>query len=225
MSVDAVIFDLWKTLVPLTDETKRCAFESTAEALGEDTSFLLPHWNRTRVQRETMDLRRYIHELGAALGRSWTAAQVDDAIAARRSHHMVGFRHPFPDASVCLRTLRESKIPVGVISNGTTDIPDMITISPLSGFIDHVEVSGVFGAMKPDPSIYLAVVNALGASPDRTVYVGDGHDSELEGARNAGCRALLVDRGTPNFWDGDFVETLEAIPALIDSAKTERNAS
>ena len=44
--------------------------------------------------------------------------------------------------------------------------------------------------MKPDPAIFRLSMDALGASPDECLYVGDGGSDELAAARALGMRAI-----------------------------------
>jgi len=212
---DLVIFDLWKTLVPLTHEVKRRAFFEPAIALKVDAEELAPVWAGTRVQRETGDLRRYLTGLGSLLGREWTDDDVTMAMAARRRNHITGFRDPLPDAEDCLRALQDSGTKIGVVSNGSSDVVEMLNSSRLAPYVDVAVVSGVFGAMKPDPTIYEAVSRRLGISLNRSIYVGDGQDFELEGAERAGCRSVLIERGSLTEWAGESIESLESVPLLL----------
>jgi putative hydrolase of the HAD superfamily len=224
-AIDLVIFDLWKTLVPLTDTTKVNAFAATAAALGEDPQTLDPVWRATRELRETTELRTYLVELGSLIGHAWSADEITQAMRVRRNHHVAGFRSPLADAIPCLRAIRDTGAKIAVISNGSSDVAGMLAESPLAEFVDHAVISGVFGVMKPERAIYAEVSRVLDVPLDRAVYVGDGQDSELEGARDAGCRAVLVDRGSATGWRGPSVPDLSGVTALLDSFSAERQHS
>jgi len=69
------------------------------------------------------------------------------------------------------------------------------------GFRDRVSATAMswsVGVLEPDPPIYLAALDALGAVPGEAAYVGDGGDGELGGARRLGLRTVLVERGLPH---------------------------
>lgn len=221
-AIDLVVFDLWKTLVPLTDQTKELAFVQTSAALGEDPEALRPHWASSRVRRETTDLREYLVELGTTIGRVWSTADVTRAMHVRREHHVVGFRRPLPDAIPCLQSIRGAGLKVAVVSNGSSDVPHMLAESPLAAYIDHLVVSGTFGQMKPAPAIYADVSRALDIPLTSSMYIGDGQDTELEGARDAGCRAVLVNRGSTTSWSGASIPDLHAVADLLASSSSER---
>lgn len=220
--VDFVIFDLWKTLVPLTEATKRSAFVSIASALGMKAEALRPHWEDTRTQRETTVLRSYLIQLGKDIGHPWSDFEISGAIEVRRAHHNQGFHSPLADALACLRAAREAGMKVAVISNGSSDVAGMLEASPLSQFIDYSVVSAIFGKMKPDRAIYDDVADALSLPLGRSLYVGDGQDLELEGAQAAGCRAVLVHRGSETSWDGESIPDLDYLTKLFSLSFEER---
>ena len=62
--------------------------------------------------------------------------------------------------------------------------------------------------LKPDPRIYQQVLQALGVSPEDTIFVGDGGSNELAGARRAGLTALwatwFLDRWPPGIRPNRF---------------------
>ena len=53
--------------------------------------------------------------------------------------------------------------------------------------------SGAVGVEKPDPKIFRLALEALGADPARTAYVGDMPLFDVVGAKRAGLRPLLMD--------------------------------
>jgi len=206
--VQAVVVDLWETLVPLPAEVKRGAFEATAVALGLPADQLRGPWTATRRERETGDLTTYLTGLGRSLGLDWSPARLQDAVAARRAHHGWGFQHLLADAVPFLDEVQRRGLPLGLVSNCSSDVQDMIGGSALSGRFDVMALSAVVGWAKPDPRIFAHVTDGLGVPPEHCLYVGDGLDDELGGARRAGLRPVLVDRGGDVAWDGPRVAAL-----------------
>ena len=73
-------------------------------------------------------------------------------------------------------------------------------------------------AAKPDPAIFRSASSALGVAPAATVHAGDGLVADVEGARRAGLRAILVDRRDqrPRLPAGvGRITTLSELPAFI----------
>jgi putative hydrolase of the HAD superfamily len=67
----------------------------------------------------------------------------------------------------------------------------------------------VHGRVKPHPTIFLAVLERLGAAPAEAAMVGDSLEDDLEGARALGMRAFLVDR------EGLYPEAEDRLPDLF----------
>ena len=209
----AVLFDLWKTLVPLPDELKRRTFEMTARALGQRPRDLADVWQRTRKQRETMPFEEYLRRLRTNLGRSWPDDAEAAAAAIRRRLHGKAFTTPLPGAVETAAAVRRLGHRTAVVSNCTSDVRAMIASSPFADMFDEVVLSADIGVLKPDPKIFLIAAARLGIEPSHCLFVGDGTDGELDGAVAAGMNAVLLDIGEPRSWAGPRIGSL---PHLLD---------
>ena len=54
--------------------------------------------------------------------------------------------------------------------------------------------SADFEAAKPDPAIFMEACRKLGTTPARTLHAGDTFVDDIEGAKAAGFRAVLIER-------------------------------
>lgn len=209
--VRAVVFDLWKTLVPLPDDVKRQAFTETARALGMRPEELAGPWARTRVRRETGPLGAYLDGLREELGAPWDGTRQAEAMRVRRAVHGRGFARPADGAVETLTRLKALGVPVGLVSNCSSDVRDMLDASELGPLIDVSVLSAEAGLMKPDPEIFLLAARRLGVDAGACLYVGDGHDDELAGASKAGMTAVLLDLGEDHPWAGPRIGTLAEV--------------
>lgn len=213
--ITAVLIDLWETLVPFPVELKQEAFRATAEVLGTLPESLRDLWVSTRQLREAMALRAYLGMLNDQLGGNWSDQQIETAMAVRRASHSKAFARVRPEAVPAFRTLRKMGIKLGLVSNCTSDIPDMLNNSELAGWFDATAFSFEVGALKPNRAIYLAGANSLGVSPSHCLYVGDGSDHELEGARSAGLRPVLLEIDEEREWSGERLPSLSLLPEYL----------
>jgi putative hydrolase of the HAD superfamily len=102
-----------------------------------------------------------------------------------------------PDALPALQQLGSRRL--GIITNGVTHFqqPKLDALG-LTGFFEHVITSGDFGAVKPDPSIFLHACTVFGVLPAETAYVGDRLHTDAIGASRAGLTGIWLNRdGTP----------------------------
>jgi putative hydrolase of the HAD superfamily len=103
-----------------------------------------------------------------------------------------------PDALDALRRLHALRL--GIITNGVTHFqqPKLDALG-LSAFFEHVITSGDFGAVKPDPSIFLHACSVFGVNPSEAAYVGDRLHTDAIGAAAAGLTGVWLHRdGTPS---------------------------
>ncbi|WP_339133901.1 HAD-IA family hydrolase [Streptomyces sp. f51] len=209
----AVLFDLWKTLVPLSEELKRRTFEATAAALGQRPEDLADAWKRTREVRETRSFATYLDWLRDHVGGNWSAVQGRDAAATRRRLHCEAFATPLPGAVEAVALARRLGLRTALVSNCTSDVREMVRDSAFAGRFDELLLSGEAGVMKPDPELFRTAADRLGVPPGACLFVGDGTDGELAGAAAAGMTAVLVECGEPRSWDGPRIASL---PELTD---------
>ena len=100
-----------------------------------------------------------------------------------------------PDARPVLEGLRQAGVRVGVLSN--TLWPRwhheaVFSRDGLAPFIDAAVYSSEIPVAKPHADAFRAAVDALGAVPERTVFVGDRPWDDVHGAQQAGMRAILI---------------------------------
>ncbi len=119
-----------------------------------------------------------------------------------------------------LHALRERGFLLGLITVCSEEVEQVFPETELAGLFDAEVFSNAVRLAKPDPRIYLHCCELLGVSPHEAVFVGDGANDELEGARRVGMDAILIHRpGEDPFWpevrewDGPRVTS---IPGVLD---------
>lgn len=212
----AVIFDIWETLVPLPPEVKRKAFEQTVDALGTKPDVLEVIWRRTRTRRETGTLESYLEWLRTELSAKWTSTSISEAISIRQKVHGEMFLSPRPGSIEVLRQLRGMEIRTAAVSNCTSDVRSMIESSQLGPLFDCAILSAEVGIMKPDIEIYREAARCLDVEPAECIYVGDGSDGELNGARSSGMRAVMLEVGNDPTWSGHRIQLLDCVLEELD---------
>lgn len=108
----------------------------------------------------------------------------------------------YPDVIPTLEALRAQGYHLGVISNFAWRLPELVEGLGLTSYFDHVLTSARAGYRKPRPEIFHRALDAVGARPGATLYVGDDPVCDVEGARGAGLRSLWLNRkghGEGNF--------------------------
>ncbi len=99
-----------------------------------------------------------------------------------------------PDVLPCLEVLKAREIRMGVVSNFDERLGGILGELRLARFFDVVLVSGPLGMNKPDPAIFERACRLLMIPPGEAVHIGDRVDKDVDGAKRAGMKAVLVDR-------------------------------
>ncbi len=101
----------------------------------------------------------------------------------------------FPEAAEALASLRSRGLRIAVVSNWDCSLPGVLERVGLSEQLEAVVSSAAFGRRKPDRRIFAHALALLGAQPPQAVHIGDSLAEDVAGARAAGIRAILIQRG------------------------------
>ena len=116
---------------------------------------------------------------------------------ARRIYDQWAVNHHFEmydDAAPVLRGLQASGLQVGLISNSHRSLDAFREYFSLTGLISVSVSSAEHGFMKPHRSIFDAALSRAGVQAGESVMVGDSLKHDVEGALQAGMRAVLLRR-------------------------------
>lgn len=129
----------------------------------------------------------------------------------------------YPDARPAMAELRAMGVWVGASGNQTTRAGGILRGMGLPA--DMIATSDDWGAAKPDPAFFDALVAGTPFPAEQIVYVGDRLDNDLRPAKAAGLRTAFIRRGPwgyilENHRDMDKtadwrLTTLTELPGLI----------
>jgi HAD superfamily hydrolase (TIGR01509 family) len=177
----AVIFDLWETLIDWNHDANALMHAQVRERVGFDFH---ERWNRA-TERYTMPVRQVLTGVGVP-------AEAMDDVMSYRAEFVRTCLVPRAGAVETLAELRARGLKVGLITVCTEDVEILWPESQFAGLFDAEIFSNAIGLAKPDPRIYLACCEQLGVEPREAVFVGDGANDELEGARRVGLHPILI---------------------------------
>ena len=104
------------------------------------------------------------------------------------------FESLFPDTLLALQRLQAYGVPMGIISNYSDTLLDLLIQFELDPYFNFAIVSANEGIAKPDPKIFELGLAAAGVSAGEALYVGDNVIDDIEGANNVGIDAVLINR-------------------------------
>lgn len=130
---------------------------------------------------------------------------------------------PLPGACECVAALVADGIPVGILTNGWSELQERKIEHALGQFPGPLLVSDIIGAYKPSAQAFRLLEEALFVEPSGLWYVGDNPAADIDGARARGLRAVWVNQGGHEYPRGlapptAVIEHLDALAAVIRGA-------
>jgi HAD superfamily hydrolase (TIGR01509 family) len=179
----AVLFDLDGTLIDST--------AVTAAAIGETLAAFGRTIDRAEVVAAMgtgLPLRRwFMEDLGLAEGEAEAAyRRYVRTIIAR-----AGLVQPMPGAGDLLRALNSRAVPMAVVTTRLGEIAQpMLAAAGWTGYFTLIVGQDTAARPKPAPEPALFALNALGAAPERSAFVGDTV-SDMRCGRDAGLAVVI----------------------------------
>jgi putative hydrolase of the HAD superfamily len=189
----AVFLDALGTLVELEPPGRylraavpgRIGEEQLERAVKTEMAYYKAHAHEGRDPESLAELRsRCARVLSAELG---VEVPVDELVAAVRMR-------AYPDAEPALRSLRGRGLRLVVVSNWDCSLGEVLSRCGLEPLLDGAVSSAEAGSRKPDPAIFGPALEIAGCEPGEALHVGDTAEEDVEAARAAGIRVLLIDR-------------------------------
>jgi putative hydrolase of the HAD superfamily len=182
--------------------------ERAARGIRAEIAYYLSH-HLDGSDRESLDDLR--DRCAAVMREALGIEGLDQAGARRALMGALEFR-PYEDTIPALRELRADGHVLVVVSNWDCALPDWLRGVGVLELVDGVVTSAEVGVAKPDARVFRRALELAAAQPERAVHVGDSPDNDVEGARAAGIRAVLLRR------DGEPPPGVESVRSLCELA-------
>lgn len=136
-----------------------------------------------------LEMYRYLsHLMGLSHDAEALAAGVNEAFCTPACWKII------EDVIPCLRELKAMHLRLGVVSNWSPSLNDLLRGLFLAPYFEEIISSADVGYRKPNPMIFTIILERMGLSPCEVLHVGDRPDADGEGAKAAGIEAIIIDR-------------------------------
>lgn len=103
----------------------------------------------------------------------------------------------YPDVVPALTELQARRVPLAIVSNWDERLRPLLRSLELDGYFQQIVVSCESGCSKPSSTIFQHAARCLCLPPNSILHVGDHPKEDIQGARDAGFQAVLLDRSQP----------------------------
>lgn len=139
------------------------------------------------------------------------------------------FRDPatyrlYEEVPEVLAELGRLGIQVGVVSNWSEVLPELLADLGLDEHLGFIIVSADLKAEKPERAIFERALFRAGVPAAETVHVGNHFEHDVRGALNAGMRAVWIDRAAEGIGDREGVPVVPDLRGLLELLGTGATA-
>jgi putative hydrolase of the HAD superfamily len=122
----------------------------------------------------------------------------------------------YPEAMDTLLELKRRGLILDVISNFDSRLVGILAGLGVGRLFEHVFLSSRVGYAKPDAQIFRAALRQHDLEPADALHVGDSEFCDLQGAAQAGLRAVLIDRDSEvKTFGPERIDSLRSILRLL----------
>ena len=203
MQIKAVLFDLGWTLIRTAEVPK--IYKRILETYGVRVSVdevLKAH----RANEKEFDVvegqiefgkdfwikwnLKVLERLGIEENREFLAKKIDELWWEHADLEV------YPDVVETLVQLKAKGVKTGVVTNGLkSDFQQILRKLKLTDWFDVVVGVNTCDKGKTDREIFLYALDKLRVHPEEAVFIGDSIKYDYEGAKRAGLKPLVIDRG------------------------------
>jgi putative hydrolase of the HAD superfamily len=158
-----------------------------ASAAGSTAAeFGAAYWlYRASYDRADLDAAAFWQKVGAALGRSFQPAQIQELTRL----DVESWMHLRDGTVALVRELARAGHRLALLSNAPAEVAEAVTALPVASHFRDLVFSCFLRSAKPDPACYSAALARLGAAPAEVTFIDDRPEN-VRAATALGIRGL-----------------------------------
>ena len=202
-NIKAIIFDAYGTLFDVNSAAEKCK-----DKIGEKWERFANFWRTTQLEytwlRSLMDKHKdFWHVTEDSLDKSMRAFDIDPSMR-NDLLNLYKVLSPFEEVPETLKTLKEKKFKLAILSNGTPSLLDeLVKSNHLDNLFDDVFSIEQVGVYKPSSRVYDMPIKKYNINKSEVAFLS-ANTWDVSGGGNYGYQSIWVNRNNNIFDNLDF---------------------
>ena len=207
-NVKAIIFDAYGTLFDVNSAAEKCK-----DKIGDKWEPFANFWRTTQLEytwlRSLMGRHKDFWQITEdSLDKSMKAFKIEFSMRDELLD-LYKVLSPFKEVQETLKTLKEKKIKLAILSNGTPSLlNELVKSNNLENLFDDIFSIEEVGVYKPNSKVYDMPVKKYKIRKDEIAFLS-ANTWDVSGGGNYGYQAIWVNRNNNIFDNLDFEPKLE----------------
>ena len=202
-NVKAIIFDAYGTLFDVNSAAEKCK-----DKIGEKWERFANFWRTTQLEytwlRSLMDRHKDFWQVTEdSLDKSMKAFDIDPSMR-NELLNLYKVLSPFEEVPETLKTLKEKKFKLAILSNGTPSLLDeLVKSNHLDNLFDDIFSIEKVGVYKPSSRVYDMPIKKYNINKSEVAFLS-ANTWDVSGGGNYGYQSIWVNRNNNIFDNLDF---------------------
>ena len=203
-NVKAIIFDAYGTLFDVNSAAEKCK-----NKIGKKWEDFANHWRTTQLEytwlRSLMNRHKDFWQVTEdSLDKSMKAFDIDPSMR-NELLNLYKVLSPFEEVPETLKTLKEKKFKLAILSNGTPSLLDeLVKSNHLDNLFDDIFSIEQVGVYKPSSRVYDMPIKKYNINKSEVAFLS-ANTWDVSGAGNFGFNSIWVNRNKNIFDKLDYI--------------------
>ena len=202
-NVKAIIFDAYGTLFDVNSAAEKCK-----DKIGDKWEGFANFWRTTQLEytwlRSLMDRHKDFWQVTEdSLDKSMKVFDIDPSMR-NELLNLYKVLSPFEEVPETLKTLKEKKFKLAILSNGTPSLLDeLVKSNHLDNLFDDIFSIEQVGVYKPSSRVYEMPIKKYNINKNEVAFLS-ANTWDVSGGGNYGYQSIWVNRNNNIFDNLDF---------------------
>ena len=202
-NVKAIIFDAYGTLFDVNSAAEKCK-----DKIGDKWEGFANFWRTTQLEytwlRSLMDRHKDFWQITEdSLDKSMKVFNIDPSMR-NELLNLYKILSPYKEVQETLKTLKEKKFKLAILSNGTPSLlDDLVKSNHLDNLFDDIFSIEQVGVYKPSSRVYDLPIKKYNINKSEVAFLS-ANTWDVSGGGNYGYQSIWVNRNNNIFDNLDF---------------------